>query len=164
MAEANDQPKINPLTKKPWTDHDRLLQSMRAKANGLGRRQPQTKPAAEVIANEAKRNAKKLADMLMDIALKGQTQKLRMDATKLMLDMEHRVSQERRDDEQHLLKLSRDELVSRFFNQLRELTGLDLEGEGEQDQDVVDAIDTTAVVVEEEGQDGAAAPAQLPSG
>jgi hypothetical protein len=133
-----DQPappvKLNPITRKPWTDEDRRLASERAKAQvargELGGRvtgSHRKKPAYATAAAIAAVNGKKLADELLDIALNGSTEKLRLDAIKILFEQELKVSQEGRDEQDHLLKMSRDELVAMLFERMSNLTGVDFD-------------------------------------
>jgi len=126
------EPKLNPITGRPWTEEERRAQSERAKElvrqgkiGGARHGRRKKLPAYAVIAAEAQKNGREMAKVLVDIALNGSTPKLKMDAIKQLTDLEKQVKQERRDEEEHLLKLPRDELERRVLQRLAEITGED---------------------------------------
>lgn len=129
-----EQPSINPITKKPWTQEDRDEASRRAKElvalgkfGGQHHGRKRKRPAYAVIAATAQRNAKKLAEELINIALHGETPKLRMDAIKMLTDLELKAMSNRREEEEHLLTLPRDELQRKALGILARITGEDFD-------------------------------------
>jgi hypothetical protein len=134
-TEVQEPPKvsINPITRKPWTDEDRRIASERAKAQvargelgGQSHGRARKKPAYATAAAIAAANGKKLADELLDIALNGSSEKLRLDAIKILFEQEQKLSQEGRDEMEHLLKMTRDELETMLAQRIFELTGTDV--------------------------------------
>lgn len=124
--------KINPITRKPWTEEDRRKQSERAREQvargeigGAHHGRRRKVPAYAVIAAEAQKNGRALAKTLVDIANDGPTPKLKMDAIKMLVDIEQKAKQERRDEEDHLQRLPRDQLIRAVLERLEEITGED---------------------------------------
>jgi hypothetical protein len=131
-TEVEPTAKINPTTRQPWTDEERQIQSERAKAlvaqgkfGGQHHGRRKKAPAYAVIAAEAQRNGREMARTLVDIARHGDTQKLQMDAIKMLTDMELKAQQNRREEEEHLMSLPRDELQRQVLQRLAQLTGED---------------------------------------
>lgn len=135
------RPKNNPITGKPWTDEERRIASDRAKElvrqgkiGGARHGRRKKIPAYAVIAAEAQKYGRELATILIQIARTGSTPKLQMDAIKMLTDMELKAQQNRRDEEEHLLSLPRDELQRRVLQRLAQLTGEDYDIElGDED-------------------------------
>jgi hypothetical protein len=160
---AGQSVSINPITRLPWTDEDRRLWSERAKEQvrlgqmgGQNNGRRRKLPAYAVIAATAQKNGRALAESLVDIALTKDEAgeyvyppKMRMDAIKLLTDIEQKAKQERRDDEEHLRKMPRKQLMQAVLDRVTELTGedydIDLDPEdfsedaaGEEPEDVGD--------------------------
>lgn len=131
-AQEGEQPKINPITKLPWTDEDRRKASENAKAlvaagkfGGRHHGRRRKLPAYAVIAAQAQKRGRDLARILLEIATEGETPKLRMDAIKLLTDLEFKAQANRREEEEHLLSLPRDELQRKALETLARITGED---------------------------------------
>lgn len=142
-----EAPKINPITRQPWTEEDRQRQSERAKEQvalgqigGARHGRRRKVPAYAVIAAEAQKNGRILATTLLAIAKEGPTPKLKMDAIKMLVDIEQKAKQERRDEEDHLQRLPRDQLMRAVLERLEEITGedYDIEISGEEVQELGD--------------------------
>jgi hypothetical protein len=144
MAEevvAVDQPKLNPITQRPWTDEERAAASARAKAQvakgtfgGSNNGRRKKVPAYARIAAEAQRNAGMLSRELLKIASSGDTQKLQLDAIKLLVEIELKAKANTRDEQDHLRKLPPEELQAMLIERISEITGdsYDIElGEGD---------------------------------
>jgi hypothetical protein len=136
--------KNNPTTGRPWTQEEREEASRRAKelvAQGrfggavAGRRKKI--PAYAVIAAEAQKHGRELAATLIDISQNGATEKLKMDAIKMLTDLELKAQANRREEEEHLLTLPRDELQRLVLRKLASITGEDYDIEID-DDDVED--------------------------
>ena len=124
------QPSINPITKLPWTDEDRELQRQRAKAlvaegkfGGKNHGRRKKKPAYAVIAAQAERHARELAAELIEIATTEESPKLRMDAIKMLVDIELKAKANQRDDEDHLLKMPEQDLRKLLMERIQEVSG-----------------------------------------
>lgn len=151
QVEVAEQPKNNPITGKPWTLEERAAQSRRAKGlvaqgrfGGAVAGSRKKLPAYAVIAAEAQRNSKALAKTLIDIASNGSTEKLKMDAIKMLIDIEFKALANRREEEEHLLSLPEADLRRAVLARIQELTGevYDVElGEDDVDEDDEDASD-----------------------
>lgn len=145
---APDKPvALHPITKKPWTDEDRKAQSDRAKAQVArgeiggavaGRRK--RKPAYAVIAAMAQRHAREIGQELVEQALNAETPSQRLAAIKVLMDIEQKAKQERRDDEEHLIKLSPEELQAAVLARLNDL-GIDTDYDVDLDEDDVEDFD-----------------------
>lgn len=136
-----DQPKINPTTGRPWTQEERDEQSRRAKElvsqgkfGGQNHGRRRQIPAYAAIAAEAQKKGKQFAEVLIKIALNdgpngpgsGLTPpKLQMDAIKQLTELELKAQSNRREEEDHLLKLPRDELERELLKLLSGITGED---------------------------------------
>lgn len=152
-------PKLNPITGQPWTDEERQAQSERAKelvAQGKigGARHGRRKkpPAYAVIAAEAQRNGRAMGKELVKIALHGPTPKLKMDAIKQLTDLELKAQQNRREEEEHLLQLPREELERQVLRRLAELTGEDYDIDID-DDDIEEDDEDDGDEADEEDQD-----------
>jgi hypothetical protein len=123
---------INPMTRRPWTDEERAAQSERTKQmvkegkfGGARHGRRKKLPAYAVIAAQAQKHGRELAATLLDIALHGATEQVQMAAIRMLTDMEMKVQSNRREEEDHLLKLPREELQRLVLERLASLTGED---------------------------------------
>lgn len=118
-----------------WRDNpgEKIKQSLIAKEQvaagtfgGGAHTQPmKRRPAYEVAAAKAAINGNRLADELINQALHAPKASERKAAIDLLFEMELKVRSEQRDNEDHLMKLQGDELVSELFKVIRDLTGSD---------------------------------------
>lgn len=147
-------PKNNPITGKPWTEEDRQQASDRAKElvkqgkiGGARHGRRKKIPAYAVIAAEAQRNGRTLASVLLTIAEHGSTEKLQLDAIKMLTDIELKAQANRREEEEHLLALPRDELQRKVLQRLAELTGedYDIDDVDEEDEGGDDFVEAQAL-------------------
>jgi hypothetical protein len=83
------------------------------------------RPAYETAAVRAALRAEDLAENLITMALTAETDKDQLAATKLLFDMEHRVRQERRDEEDHFARLQGQELQEALNARLDEILEID---------------------------------------
>ena len=83
------------------------------------------RPAYEIAAARAAVRAEELTAELLRQALEADKDSDRRQAISLLFDMEQRVRQERRDEEDHFSRLKGEDLDNALLERLEALTGID---------------------------------------